>query len=180
MNVIYCLIISAWKWLMSFTDMPWIPMQINPIKVHWGTGSWPFSFERSATFPPKADHVLVDLYSATMPQMLQASTHITALKFINFNSNDKYYTHCRLPKAFLWMITGREVGFCWFVIEDRFQSWQSQILLNPDYWSLQNDWPTGYLDAHLFSRWGKWNQNGKACMIMPLNLEKSFCPVQKL
>ena len=25
---------------------------------------WPFSFERSATFPPQADHVLVDLFSS--------------------------------------------------------------------------------------------------------------------
>ena len=26
--------------------------------------SWPFSFERWATFPPQADHVLVDLFSS--------------------------------------------------------------------------------------------------------------------
>ena len=64
LNVIYYLIISAWQWLISFTYTPCIPMQINPIKAHWGTGFWPFSFERSATFPPQADHVLVDLFSS--------------------------------------------------------------------------------------------------------------------
>ena len=63
LNVIYCLIITAWQWLRSFTYMPCIPMEINPIKAHWGTGSWPFSFERWAIFPPQADHVLVDLFS---------------------------------------------------------------------------------------------------------------------
>ena len=65
LNVIY-LIITAWQWLMSFRYMPCIAMQINPIKAHWGKGSWPFSFERSATFPPQADHVLVDLFSSVV------------------------------------------------------------------------------------------------------------------
>ena len=32
LNVIYCLIITAWQWLMSFTYTPWIPMQIKPNK----------------------------------------------------------------------------------------------------------------------------------------------------
>ena len=38
--------------------------KLNPIKAHWGKSSWPFSFERSATFPCQADHVLVDLFSS--------------------------------------------------------------------------------------------------------------------
>ena len=63
LNVIYCLIITDWPWLMSFTC---VPVQIEPSKAHWGTGSWPFSSERSATFPPQADHVFVDLFSSTM------------------------------------------------------------------------------------------------------------------
>ena len=62
-NVSYCLILTAWQWLMSLTYTPCIPMQINPIKAHWGTGFWPFSFERWVIFPPQADHVLVDLFS---------------------------------------------------------------------------------------------------------------------
>ena len=37
--------------------------KLNPIKAHWGKGSWSSS-ERSATFPPQADHVLVDLSSS--------------------------------------------------------------------------------------------------------------------
>ena len=49
--VIYCLILIACQWLMSFTC---IPVQIGPIKTHWEKGSWPFSFERSATSPPQA------------------------------------------------------------------------------------------------------------------------------
>ena len=48
-------------WLMSFAC---IPVQIEPNESHWGKGSWPFSFERSATFPPQADCVLVDLFSS--------------------------------------------------------------------------------------------------------------------
>ena len=39
-----------------------IPMRMNLIKAHGGKGSGPFSFERSATSPPQADHVLVDLF----------------------------------------------------------------------------------------------------------------------
>ena len=38
---------------------------MNLIKAHGEKGSWPFSFERSATSPPQADHVLVDLFSST-------------------------------------------------------------------------------------------------------------------
>ena len=64
LNVIYYLIITARQWLMSFMDMPCIPVQINPVKARWGTGSWPFSFESSATFPPQADQVLVNLFSS--------------------------------------------------------------------------------------------------------------------
>ena len=41
-------------------------MQIEPNKTHWGKDSWPFSSERSATFPPQADHVLVDLFSSVV------------------------------------------------------------------------------------------------------------------
>ena len=40
--------------------------KLNPVKAHWGTDSWPFSFERSATFLPQADHVLVDLFSSVV------------------------------------------------------------------------------------------------------------------
>ena len=39
-----------------------ILIQMNLIKAHGGKGSGPFSFERSATSPPQADHVLVDLF----------------------------------------------------------------------------------------------------------------------
>ena len=39
-----------------------IPMRMNLIKAHGEKGSGPFSFERSATSPPQADHVLVDLF----------------------------------------------------------------------------------------------------------------------
>ena len=38
--------------------------KMNLIKDHGGKGSWPFSFERSATPPPQTDHVLVDLFSS--------------------------------------------------------------------------------------------------------------------
>ena len=44
--------------------LPVFLCKLNPIKAHWGKGSWPFSFERLATFPPQVDHVLVDLFSS--------------------------------------------------------------------------------------------------------------------
>ena len=44
--------------------LPVFLCKLNPIKAHWGTGSWPFSSERSTTFPTQADHVLVDLFSS--------------------------------------------------------------------------------------------------------------------
>ena len=46
--------------------LPVFLRKLNPIKAHWGKGSWPFSFERWATFPPQADHVLVDLFSSVV------------------------------------------------------------------------------------------------------------------
>ena len=39
-----------------------IPVRMNLIKAHGGKGSGLFSFERLATSPPQADHVLVDLF----------------------------------------------------------------------------------------------------------------------
>ena len=39
-----------------------IPVRMNLIKASREKGSGPFSFERSATSPPQADHVLVDLF----------------------------------------------------------------------------------------------------------------------
>ena len=44
--------------------LPVFLCKLNPIKARWGKGSRPFSSERSATFPPRADHVLVDLFSS--------------------------------------------------------------------------------------------------------------------
>ena len=38
--------------------------KLIPIKAHWGTGSWSFTLERLAIFPPQADHVL-DVFSTT-------------------------------------------------------------------------------------------------------------------
>ena len=38
LNVIYCLIITAWQWLMSFPYTPCIPVQIKPIKACQGKG----------------------------------------------------------------------------------------------------------------------------------------------
>ena len=61
LNIIYCLIITPLQWLMT---LPVFLCKLNPIKGHWRTGHWPFSFKRSATFPPQADHVLVDLFSS--------------------------------------------------------------------------------------------------------------------
>ena len=79
----YYLIISAWQWVMSFMYMACIPMQISPIKVHWGTGSWPF-FERWATFPPQADHVLADLLSVAASRgPCGQSTHPHKELFLN-------------------------------------------------------------------------------------------------
>ena len=59
--VIYCLILTAWQWLMSFTC---IPVQNEPNKSPLRKMLLALLFERSATFPPQADHVLVDLFSS--------------------------------------------------------------------------------------------------------------------
>ena len=57
----------VWSWLPDndWWTLPVFLCKLNPIKAHWGKGSWSFFFERSATFPPQADHVLVDLFSST-------------------------------------------------------------------------------------------------------------------
>ena len=60
-NVIYCLIILLDN---DWWALPVFLCKLNPIKAHWGTGSYPFSFERQGTFPPQADHVLVDLVAS--------------------------------------------------------------------------------------------------------------------
>ena len=60
--VIYCLILTAYDWW----ALPVFLCKLNPIKAHWGKSSWPFSFESSATFPPQADQVLVDLFSSVV------------------------------------------------------------------------------------------------------------------
>ena len=60
--VIYCLILTDYDWW----ALPVFLCKLNPIKAHWGKGSWPFSFQRSATFPPQADHVLVNLFSSVV------------------------------------------------------------------------------------------------------------------
>ena len=46
--------------------LPVFLCKLNPIKAHRGKGSWSFSFERLATFPPQADHVLEDLFSSVV------------------------------------------------------------------------------------------------------------------
>ena len=46
--------------------LPVFLCKLNPIKTHWETDSWTFSSERSATYPPQADHVLVDVFSSVV------------------------------------------------------------------------------------------------------------------
>ena len=52
--VIYCLIVTAWQWLMSFTC---ILVQTEPNQSPLRKRLLALLFERSATFPPQADHV---------------------------------------------------------------------------------------------------------------------------
>ena len=59
LNVIYCLILLPDN---DWWALPVFLCKLNPIEAHWGKGSWPFSFERWATFPPQEeDHVFVHL-----------------------------------------------------------------------------------------------------------------------
>ena len=51
-----------------------IPMQMTLIKALGEKGSRPFSFERLATFPPQADHVLVVFF------LVRGGTRGAALK----------------------------------------------------------------------------------------------------
>ena len=98
LNVICYLIITSWQWMMSFPYTPSIPMQINPVKAHWRTGSWSFSFEKSATFPPQADHVLVDLVLSTADTGLCGQSSPTPWKLVNTCS---LTCQCRLNQIFL-------------------------------------------------------------------------------
>ena len=66
--VIYCLILLPDN---DWWALPVFLCKLNPIKAHWGKGSQAFSFERSATFPPQADHVLVDLFSSVTARLLK-------------------------------------------------------------------------------------------------------------
>ena len=72
------MITTAWQWLMSFTYIrPVFLCKLNPMKAHWGTGSWSFPFEGVATFPPQADHVLVDLFSSVADGGLCGQSSLT-------------------------------------------------------------------------------------------------------
>ena len=121
MYVIYCLILTAWQWLMSFTC---IPAKLNPIKAHWGIGSWPFSFERSATFPPQADHVLVDLFSSvTDGDALQSEPPLPPL--INSRYPDRI-------GSLHQQVKGRAMG-CWMMLRPHEKIVCSPTLLSPSY-----------------------------------------------
>ena len=81
LNVIYYLIlIPDNDWALPIC--PVFLCKLNPIKAHWGTGSRPFSFETLATFPPQADHVLIELFSSMMGRgalLDKAPSHLTSL-----------------------------------------------------------------------------------------------------
>ena len=59
--VIYCLILTAWQWLMSFTC---ISVQTEPNKSPLRKRLLALLLWEIVTFPPQADHVLVDLFSS--------------------------------------------------------------------------------------------------------------------
>ena len=91
-NVICCLIISAWQWLMSFTYIhPVFLCKLTPIKAHWRKGSWPFSFERSATFPPQADRVLVDLFSSMVDGGLCGQSSPQCMFSCHFSPHPQFF-----------------------------------------------------------------------------------------
>ena len=83
--------------------LPVFLWKMNPIKAHWGKGSWPFSFESSATFLPQADHVLVDLFSSVVargalraePPQLSSGLNITTY----ISRSEKYLR--RVQQSFL-------------------------------------------------------------------------------
>ena len=59
-------IITAWQWLMSLTCMPCIPMQTELKKSPLRKRLKALSSETLSTFPPQADHILVDLFSSVV------------------------------------------------------------------------------------------------------------------
>ena len=63
LNVIYCLIFTAWQWLMSFTYTTCIPMQIKPRKACEGKGQLLSSFDSGCAipFPPRDLVIYVNL-----------------------------------------------------------------------------------------------------------------------
>ena len=75
--------------------------KLNPIKAHWGKGSWLFPFERLATFPTQAGYVLVDLFSSGADgkwgQVAVLSGQSSSTLFPQLNSN--------IPSV---------TNFCWY------------------------------------------------------------------
>ena len=93
--------------------LPVFLCKLNPIKAHWGKGSWPFSFERLATFPPQADHVLVDLFSSMVAgrggpcKWSPPHSSGQCRKFYG----EKWY---RYPKEEQWQhFSGRHILYSW-------------------------------------------------------------------
>ena len=83
--------------------LPVFLCKLNPIKAHWGKGSWPFFFERLATSPPQADHVLVDLFSFTADGGLcgQSSPTLDLRCFRSFFAYELWYLHTALHEQWV-------------------------------------------------------------------------------
>ena len=107
----YCLTMTV----MNFTC---IPVQIEPNKSPLGKGSWPFSFERSASFPPQADHILVDLFSSMA-------------------ANGALQAGRAPPQLMVRLHTWTNVGFSYSICKigsslRSLECWYSKILKSPD------------------------------------------------
>ena len=134
--------------------LPVFLYKLNPIKAHWGKGSWPFSFERSATFPPQADHVLVDLVSSMADkETLRAEhphkpSHSKWLTEQNNNSASNFALSLNilLQKLFAWLrrpqlwATGdgqlhhdNEPAHTWCLMQSFFVKYQITQVTQPPY-----------------------------------------------
>ena len=92
--VIYCLILTAWQWLMSFTC---IPVQIEPNKSPLRNRLLALLLS-SATFPPQADNILVDLFSSV------AARGVGGVGLRAAPTNFLYFVYHQLKYYKMWLV----------------------------------------------------------------------------
>ena len=122
-----------------------IPVRMNLIKAHGGKGSGPFSFERLATSPPQADHVLVDLFfilgrwdvKAPTPwqppfytSLRDGNTQVTfKIKLGRFQGEPGNSGLCHMPRItiYKWKCLSGVKGHRTWIVWDTEEKWSTEV-----------------------------------------------------